>query len=445
MALAEARARHAALLDFPLTSDADDRSLEALGRWLMRFSPAVCVQPPRSIFLEATGMERLFGSVKNFRDRVTDALAALHIIASVAIAPTPGAAWALAAFGQTQWVLQQKNEIQPALALLPPDALRLDEKPLRLLASLGVKTIAALLRLSRKDLAVRFGAEILLRIDQALGSAPEPLTYLVHRAPIAASLEFESAVESLDAIWLAVQTLLGGIAAQLAERGLGARALNLTFNQPYGLPVHKQLQLARPSRDEKAMFKLLCCALENLQAREGFISIALAVPVTQRLDGQQTSLVNAEEERDAEALDHLIERLRARLNDDVQWGELVESNLPELACRTVNYAPAGRAIPSALRSAIDVLRPLRLLPQPRPLKVIVMPSQSRDGHPVSFTDNGHVHRLEHIRGPERITGQWWNGRLKIRDYFDVLDAVGSRYWIFRVAQTGRWFLHGIFQ
>ncbi len=56
-----------------------------------------------------------------------------------------------------------------------------------------------------------------------------------------------------------------------------------------------------------------------------------------------------------------------------------------------------------------------------------------------------MHRLDHVRGPERITGQWWNGRWKTRDYFDVLDVGGNRYWIFRVAQSGRWFLHGIFE
>ena len=95
---------------------------------------------------------------------------------------------------------------------------------------------------------------------------------------------------------------------------------------------------------------------------------------------------------------------------------------------------------------INIFRPLRLLRQPQEIGVIVRPSESREGAPVSFTDeSGEVHRLLHVRGPERITGQWWQGRWKVRDYFDVLDNGGSRYWVFRVAQTGRWFLHGIFE
>jgi hypothetical protein len=106
-------------------------------------------------------------------------------------------------------------------------------------------------------------------------------------------------------------------------------------------------------------------------------------------------------------------------------------------CLLAAAAPAG---------AVEVFRPLKLLLEPGGIGVIVRPSESWEGEPVSFTDEeGIVHRLVHVRGPERITGQWWQGRWKVRDYFDVLDAEGRRYWVFRVAQSGRWFLHGIFE
>jgi protein ImuB len=51
----------------------------------------------------------------------------------------------------------------------------------------------------------------------------------------------------------------------------------------------------------------------------------------------------------------------------------------------------------------------------------------------------------HVRGPERIAGQWWNGSGKTRDYFDVADTAGSRFWLFRVMETNQWYLHGIFE
>ncbi len=443
MALAEARARHAALLDLPATPAADLRSLEALGHWLTRFSPGVSVCPPSSLYLDATGLERLFGSLANLRRRVADALASFRISANVAIAPTPGAAWALATFGGDGPHIVSSDRLIDALSPLPPEALRLDDTTTQLLSALGVRTIHALLQLPRGDLAVRFGQEILMRIDQALGAAYEPLVFLPHRSPICATLQFEGALESLDAIRFAVQELTRQVAEQLRHRGLGARELRLTFRQPYALPVQKIVKLMRPCRNESALFKLLCCALENLEASEGFVAASLSVSNTERLGDEQAALIGGHEELDAAELDHLVERLRARLDRAVEWGELIESNLPELACRSRDSAIATEA--HTAHTAVDLLRPLRLLRQPRPITAIVRPSESRDGQPVSFTDSGEVHRLDHIKGPERITGQWWNGRWKTRDYFDVLDADGGRYWIFRVAQTRRWFLHGIFE
>jgi len=214
----------------------------------------------------------------------------------------------------------------------------------------------------------------------------------------------------------------------------------------------------------------MSCALETLEAEEGFISITLSATAFQRLDDEQVALIGGDEQRDLAEVDHLVERLRARVDDSVEWGELVESNLPENAFRFHKDETGGTALdvfagadlrvrpcrsktqgghrgpPLQTHKEVNIFRPLRLLREPKEIGVIVRPSESREGAPVSFTDEcGEVHRLLHVRGPERITGQWWQGRWKVRDYFDVLDGGGSRYWVFRVAQTGRWYLHGIFE
>lgn len=443
MALAAARARHAELLHLPATPAADLRSLEALGYWLMRFSPSVCVYPPCTLFLDATGLDRLFDGLDPLRRRVAESLAWLRMTAAVTIAPTAGAAWALAAYSNNGLSVVANEQVLSALSPLPPEALRLEIDTLNALSALGVRTIHSLLRLSRNDLAIRFGPAILTRIDQATGAVHEPLTYLAHRSSIRAKMEFEGPIESLDAIHFVVQELVRQVASQLAARGLGARALRLMFRQPYDSPIEKLVQLVRPSRNGSSLSKLICCALENLQASDGFIAASLTVSTAERLGDEQTALIGGEEDRDAAELDYLVERLRARLGRSVEWGELLDSNLPENASRCRDTL--GKADIAGPRAAVDVLRPLRLLRQPHSIKVMVRPSESRDGEPISFSDDGAVHRLDHIRGPERITGQWWDGRWKTRDYFDVLDAAGERYWIFRVAQTGQWFLHGIFE
>jgi protein ImuB len=76
---------------------------------------------------------------------------------------------------------------------------------------------------------------------------------------------------------------------------------------------------------------------------------------------------------------------------------------------------------------------------------MVRPSHDRDGAPVAFTLEGESHRIVHAVGPERIAGAWWLGNDKTRDYFDVEDEAGRRWWLFRVLQSSKWYLHGTFE
>ncbi len=76
---------------------------------------------------------------------------------------------------------------------------------------------------------------------------------------------------------------------------------------------------------------------------------------------------------------------------------------------------------------------------------MVSPSDDAEGRPVAFTHAGQVTRVVHAVGPERIAGRWWEGNDKTRDYFDGEDPTGRRFWLFRVCQTGKWYLHGTFE
>ena len=81
-----------------------------------------------------------------------------------------------------------------------------------------------------------------------------------------------------------------------------------------------------------------------------------------------------------------------------------------------------------------------------------------DGPPVSFIWRRVRRHIARAVGPERIACEWWRDALEdpdptgqIRDYFDVEDRDGRRYWLYRaglyqgVEAPPRWFLHGLFQ
>jgi protein ImuB len=402
---------------------------------MMRFTPIVALGGDDHLFLDLSGCERVFDGIDNIALAVREAMQRMGISAGIAVAPTLGAAYALAAFGKSQI-----TNLQSEIADLPPASLRIDNDTAAALHHLGIETIGQLMAIPRQTLPARFGNALLLRLDQALGNVPEPLVPLSHHAPILASIEFEATVESLEVMWIALRQLLRDIAGQLTRRGCGAREILATFGRAYAISLEKKVELSRPSRNVKTLFELLRCALEHIETNVGFTGITLNVTRFERISEAQLSLVAQEEQEGREELDRLIERLIARLGKDaIHQPRLLESYLPERAWEGLSNHTARVENPCH-----ENVRPLQLIAHPIEVKVMVSPSDDRDGKPILFRHRQEVHELRHAVGPERISGEWWRGHEKTRDYFDVEVMDGRRFWLFRVNETGKWFLHGMF-
>lgn len=467
LTLAEARALCPSLVHAPHEPENDWKALTKLARWMRRFSPIVALPDCREaarqagfhVFLDVTGCERLFGGLHSLLEQVDEAFRSLRISARLAIAPTPGAAFALA-FSGRHGVIVGTDQVREAISPLRPIALRICEHIAQSLHHLGLETIGQVLSLPRQALPARFGPELLQRIDQALGLLPEPLEPVPHHAPICAGMDFDGVVDSLETIWLVFKQLIARVIIELARRECGARKVELRLHRSDGRPIVKEIHLARPTRNAASLFNLMRCATESgIECRmsgsgkltfaqpaldshipAGFTSIRLRVPVFERLAHEQLPLME-QELHDAQAeLDCLVERLVLRLGREaVLQARLIESHIPEHACTVVPFAAPARNPQSATGHSS---RPLSLLPAPREIGVMVSPSDDRDGRPISFTLDGRPHRVVFATGPERIAGQWWIGHHKTRDYFTVETESGRRLWIFRVRETNRWYWHG---
>ncbi|HZN65716.1 MAG TPA: DNA polymerase Y family protein [Tepidisphaeraceae bacterium] len=526
LTLTQARALHANVQHAEHDPRRDRKALEALGRWMMRFSPTVSAcgtgfqrvsensgkpehgQDARAtsgLFLDVTGCERLFHGLDNLVRQASDALRRMNFTARLAVAPTPGAAWAVAAAGRANGAIVTEPDLERALAALPPAALRVDDELVASLHHLGLTAIGQLLAMPREVLPARFGPQLLHRLDQALGRVAEPLVPLADPPPVEAEADFDgAAVSSLEAVWEVFQQLLGKVVAQLARRGLGARRLELEFRRDPPLPpVRKTIHLSRPSRDPVNLFHLFRCCVEgpgpgeegsgfrvqgsgkkrklraapgaapadrrtlDVEARDGFTGLSLKVPLCEPLADEQVDLLGHEQYAGQLELDRLVERLRLRLGDHaVIRPELVEAYVPERGWRGgrgVGEEDRGWRIEDRKRKKRDPVqaaplssifyplsssphsRPLHLLPRPVEIRVMVSPSEDREGRPVQFGHGGRTERVDQAVGPERIAGQWWEGHHRTRDYFDVLTPGGRRFWIFRVVETARWYLHGVFE
>ena len=70
-----------------------------------------------------------------------------------------------------------------------------------------------------------------------------------------------------------------------------------------------------------------------------------------------------------------------------------------------------------------------------------------EGPPSWFRWRGVEQRVTGSAGPERLAMEWWRqerGQPPFsRDYFKVQDEHGRWLWIYRIVESRRWFVHGL--
>ncbi|MFN3959306.1 MAG: Y-family DNA polymerase, partial [Parvularculaceae bacterium] len=172
MRLADAGALCPGLVTREADAGADARLLARIAAWADRFTPFVALDRPSGLFLDVTGAAHLFGGEAAMLAMAKAGPAARGYAVEAAIAPTPGAAFALARHGGGVF---SEEESSAALAPLPVEALRLNEAAAALLRRLGLKRIGQIMTAPRAPFAARAGEHAMLRLDQALGRAPEAL------------------------------------------------------------------------------------------------------------------------------------------------------------------------------------------------------------------------------------------------------------------------------
>lgn len=444
MSLAEAKALCPLLAHADHDADADRRGIEAVGRWLMQFSPTVAIEHPDALLLDVTGSERLFGGMNSLLVLARTAITKLRLSHRIAIAPTPGAAWAIASYGRDETSVLRINDLEDVLNPLPVVALRVGNDMAAVLFGLGIETIEQLVRLPRQTLPSRFGAILLTRIDEAFGRLVEPLIPITTAIKIRTSVEFDCALQSLETIWAALKLLLERVLVPLSKMNCGVRGMRVEFFCEKAVTIDLTISLSRPTRDSTTLLNLLHSAVETAKTRSGFVGIALSVPIYEKVTDEQLDLLDREQQIAEAELDDLIQRLRVRLGEDsVLSVRLREFYQPEHSYqfRKTNH------INTAIKDGVLPLpraRPLHLLPSPVEVRCMLALAVEGNSLPMSFTLEGCIHQVTHLNGPERIGGQWWKGRDKTRDYYDVEDQSGRRFWLFHVLETGKWYLHGLF-
>lgn len=452
MSLADARAIVPGVTVCPADPAADALALERLARWADRFTPRVMPDGVDTLFLDITGCTRLFGGEKALTESLRAALEGFGLTVRLALADTPGAAWALAHYGAEDPAVvpagAKPSEIKHALARLPVAALRLSADAADALGSFGLHRICTLSAIESAELIRRFGMEPVRRLQQALGQVDEPIRPLRPRPPREVRRAFAEPISTAADIRAAVDGLLDDLCPVLSRSGEGVRRLRLVCRRVDGDRQALTVGTSRPLRRRKSLMGLFAEKLEQIEPGFGIDEIVLASDVVETIDEVQTDWFGeaAGGYRMVEELAELLDRLGNRFGFSRIGRPMPhESWLPERAVRDCGHlaAPAPPS-PAAGGWPQDRDRPLRILSPPEPVEA------GDSATPLArFRIRGRSHQVIAARGPERLECEWWRENAPRRDYYIVEDEAGRRYWLFHEApgdpaSPPRWSLHGIF-
>jgi protein ImuB len=446
MPLAKARILVSGLDVRAADHEGDAAWLHRLGLFAARrWTPRAAVSGPDGLWLDLTGVAHLFGGEERMCERILAFLRRLGFAARIAVAGTAGAAHALARFGPDRIAFCPGGREGDALAAMPLAALRLDEKALGAARRLGIERIGELIIMPRAPLQRRFGSDLLLRLDQALGRAGEPFDPIVPEEPPSVPLRFQEPIAGAEAIAEATSEAVRRLVPILAEAGLGARRLVLACQIVDNSEQYQIISLSRATRDGDHLRRLLHARIEKIDPGFGIERLRLTAARVEPLAPEQAQS-DLGGEKPVPGLAALVDRLAVRLGARrVHRLTALESDLPERSVARAGplVAPAGWP---------RWPRPVCLLSPPEPVDNVL--SNLPDGPPRRFVWRGRRYEVAAADGPERIYGEWWRHegeRAAVRDYFQVEDADGARFWLFRQGDgedcaTGdlSWHLHGVF-
>ena len=451
--LADARAKAGMLQIRFVDPAADHAALAKLTLWATRYTPAVASWGAENgadgFFLDIAGAAHLFGGEAALLADLSQRLRSAGFPAKLAVADTPGAAWALSRRHPKPIVALPSGQEAAGLTDLQIDALRLSHDTRVTLLRLGFKRIGQLIDQPRAPFAGRFERELLRRLDQALGRASEPLTYIV-APPIYHSLRYLMEPISTQQAVVAVATrLMQDLVHALVRDGVGARVLRLALYRVDGEAALVDISVSRPTRSATHVARLIELKLERMDAfidsGFGFETLGLSVIVAEDMHPQQTEFAEFDDGDKTERRAELVDRLKQRLGpQSVRQLKPLASHIPERA--EISCAASGE-LPAWPEP--DALRPLFLLPRAEQADVMALVPESP---PRNFRWRGATHQVAQAQGPERIAAEWWRDgeQHPTRDYYVVEDEAGRRFWLYREGLyerepgTPRWFVHGLF-
>ncbi|HKW92239.1 MAG TPA: hypothetical protein VJX92_10085, partial [Methylomirabilota bacterium] len=410
------------------------------------------------VYLDATGLEGLFGDEWQLARRLREAAVATGLDARVGIAGSRIGALAAARLGPGVAVVEPGGDAD-CLAAAPLALLELPVEMMARLSRWGLRTLGELTALPTAGVFERLGGEGVRLQRVARGEDPRPLVSWKAAPLFEESVECEWGMESLEPMIERMHELVARVCARLGASGLAADGFEWTCRLDGGRGHEGALTPAVPMTDPDAVGRLLRLALEARAPRGIVYAITLRAHPT-RMAAVQESLTDRSRPN-PRLLAATMNRLVALVGADrIGAPALLDSHRPD-AVGLHAYPPDPAPLPSGERGpdfprgeresaqspsplggegrvrGTDPVLALRRLRPPAPAAVTVA-----SGRPVALRSSRLTGRIVAGVGPWRASGEWWSRRPWLHDEWDVELADGT---LCRLAHDGSaWHLAGIY-
>jgi len=404
------------------------------------FAPAFEITGPGTVVFDISGLRRLYGSPR-------------QIAAAIAARAGDGANVAVASNVETA-ILAARNfsgvtvicgQERDALAPLGIEALPLSPEMWETLDSWGIRTLDDFVSLPPLGIAERLGPEGVQLQDLARGAIERPLR--IHKAaiPYEDRIELEHPVELLEPLLFLIARILNDLCQRLESESLAASEITVRLELENRTEHVSSLRLPLPTRDSRAILKLLQLDIEAHPPSAPMAAVSLSLKAVQPRRTQNDMFLPPVPEPDK--LELTLARIRALVGqNNVGVPELLDTHRPRPFQLSPHNSskPLAHARGSAKSSEPRPLGSGELRTVLRYFRPVIAASVRCDGPHPRRIDAPEIHgNVLTSAGPWRTSGDWWTTDPWNRDEWDVALSNGRLYRIY-CEPSRDWFVEALY-
>ena len=398
----------------PLSTEKYEQAQKDLLEVLSPYSPFRETKALGKIYLDASGLENLYGSDQELVARimisVKDELNLLPQIGLAANKFTAETAARLADPGGIQ-VVPVGTE-RTFLSEMPQILLPSSEDTYRLLTRLGIETIGQVADMPVGAMSRALGREGILLHNLANGKDLRPLMPQFEAAPLSVETQLEFPLDSLEQLAAYSDRLASQLTAELEAGALVAGAIIVEVEQEYGESLSAGGYLRPASSDHAKLLNRATGLLSTLEYASGVTALKLGLfPLHPfHIETEQLGLF----------------RPKSLIQENPLIPQAKQEGLQKLV-----GSIQERFGEAAILQAATVEGPA-----PDPIDVRV----AADGSPSAFVRGNTWSRVASIDLHWRLEGDWWWGEGR-KDYYKVVSRKGEIQVLFHESKGDRWFTH----